>query len=128
MKNVYEPTIEDFGRLRRLVVKYRRIYEQGYKDIRHKIFAHREIADKYAIDKLFQKTNVTEMQQLSVFLSKLHDALCQLFHNGRKPVLKQMPFSTKQILSRGRRRTTQERIVNDTKKLLTALKKLKGPI
>ena len=128
MKNVYEPTIEDFRRLRRLVVKYRRIYEQGYKDIRHKIFAHREIADKYDIDKLFQKNKCYRNAAIIGLSVKIHDALWQLFHNGRKPVLKQMPFSTKQILSRGRRRTTQERIVNDTKKLLTALKKLKGLI
>ena len=132
MKDVYEPTIKDFRRLRRLAAKYRRIYEQGYRDIRHKIFAHREVVDKYEIDKLFQNTNITDMQKLSVFLSKLHDALWQLFHNGRKPVLKQVPFSAKQILIRKleewRQGTVQERIVNDTKKLLTNLKTLKRQI
>ena len=49
-------------------------------------------------DKLFAKTNIREMQQLLVFLSRLHGALWQLYFNGRKPNLRPARFSVEQML------------------------------
>ena len=75
----------------------RRIYENKYSDIRHKFFAHKEIADAVEVDELFAKTNVQELRRLVVFMQRLHEALWQLFYNGHKPVLKPMRHSVKRM-------------------------------
>jgi hypothetical protein len=48
---------------------------------------------------LFRKTNIRELQKLFVFLRALHEALWQLFFNGRKPLLQQLRYSIARIRS-----------------------------
>src|SRR5262249_33454551 len=97
LSDVYEPTPQDFRRLRSHVRKWRKIYEGNYRDLRRKLFAHKEISDHADIDALFAKANIRELQRLFAFLGSLYEALWQLFFNGRKPVLRPQRYSVKRM-------------------------------
>ncbi|MCK4820169.1 hypothetical protein KA005_30670, partial [bacterium] len=60
-----------------------------------KVYAHKELSKPDDMQKLFAKTNVPEMQKLLIFLKRLYECLWELFHNGRKPVLRPMKYSLK---------------------------------
>jgi hypothetical protein len=123
MTHVYEPEANDFRRLRAHVARKKKIYMGVYRDIRRKVFAHRELADREAINQLFKGTTIAEMKEIFVFLSKLYQAFWQLYHNGVKPILRQQPYSVKKFLSRQSKpwepKTIQELVVKDTQFLLT---------
>ncbi|MCE5229595.1 hypothetical protein LLG95_08370 [bacterium] len=112
----YEPIPKDFRRLRAHVKRYRAEYEVLYKDIRNKIFAHREILPTHA--DLFKHLEIRRLKLLFVFLAKLHDALCGLYHNGHEPRLKQQSYSLEKLLrkkgQRGNPTTIQELVVQDS--------------
>jgi len=76
LKSVYEPTAKDFRELRKKVRKFRKIYESNYRDIRHKIYAHKEVSDTEEMKKLFSKTNIRELQKVFVFINSLY-GMCQ---------------------------------------------------
>jgi hypothetical protein len=97
LRDVYIPNADDFRRLRRYIAKKRKIYQNNYRDIRHKIFAHKEVSGKGEMQALFSKANIQEIQKLLIFLTRLHQALWQLFHNGRKPTLQPARYSLKRI-------------------------------
>jgi hypothetical protein len=123
--DAYEPTPEDFRRLRAHVRKRRKIYESNYRDLRHKVFAHMEITDRAKVDSLFAKTNIRELQQLFAFLSSFYESLWQLFFNGEKPTLRPRRFSVARIRdlpsAAGRRAGVQERMVHETERMLRQL-------
>ncbi len=98
LSNVYEPTSADFRRLKRHVSIRRKIYEASYRPLRHRVFAHRGVAANVEVGELFAKTDIKEMQQLLVFLGRLHEALWQLYFNGRKPTLRPARFSVQRML------------------------------
>jgi len=120
LEKAYEPTPEDFRRLRKHIKKYRHIYEMNYRSIRHKIYAHRELSDKADVQKLYKKTRVGELQKIFIFLNKLHVALRELYLNGRKPVLRPMRYSVVRIKDKPRsdsqRHGVHEKIVDETQK------------
>lgn len=125
LKTVHEPTIKDFRALRKRVKEYRKIYETNYRDIRHKIYAHKEVSDSEEVQRLFSKTNNRELQLMFVFVNALYEALWELFNNGRKPVLRPMRYSVKSI-RRDRKpewqsKSVQERMVGEVEDLLTVL-------
>ena len=97
LQKVYEPTQQDFRRLRAHVRKWRRIYETNYRDVRHQFFAHNEAAEEAAVTALFSKGSNRELQRLFAFLGSLYQALWELFFNGRKPVLRPPRYSVAQI-------------------------------
>lgn len=128
MKDVYVPSADDFRRLRKYVSKYRKIYEKKYRDIRHKIYAHKELSDKADVYNLFAQTNTIEMQKLLIFLNRIHEALWQLFHNGRKPTLRPMKYSVRSMMNndpapewQSQSLIVQERIVQETQKFFDIL-------
>jgi hypothetical protein len=61
-------------------------------------------------------------------LNKLYHLLWQLYHNGNKPVLRQMKYSTKRMirteLPKWQNQHVQERIVTDTVSFLKMLSKI----
>ncbi len=119
LKTVYEPTRKDFRRLKRHVADRRRIYEDKYRPLRHKVFAHRGVTSRTEISELFAKTNIREMQQLLVFLGRLHETLWQLYFNGNKPTLRPARFSVKRILEQpSPNGKLQERLVHETQSFL----------
>jgi hypothetical protein len=121
LKSAHEPTAQDFRRLRRHVAKRRMIYDAKYRDIRHKYYAHKEVVGNEA-DALFSKTNVQEIRRLFVFLQALHEALWQLFYNGRKPILGPIRYSVKRMLDKpsphGGRNSVQEEITHEVEHFL----------
>jgi hypothetical protein len=81
-------TAVDLREIRKRIAVWRRIYK-SYDDVRDRIFAHNEhneASDFDEINKLFKKTNITEMKRLFAFLSELNSTLWEAFHNGRKPL------------------------------------------
>lgn len=128
LRDAYEPTPEDFRRLRAHIRRWRKIYDSNYRDIRRKLFAHKEVSEQAQIDALVEKTNVKELQRMSVFLGSFHDSLWQLFYNGRKPVLRPRRYSIDRMrdkpLPRGWIKTVQERIVHEVQQFLMAASKL----
>jgi hypothetical protein len=97
LRSVHEPTLEDFRRLRAHVQKWRQIYNANYRAVRHKFFAHKEAADEAAVTALFRKGTNRELQRMLTFLGSLHQALRQLFYDGRKPVLRPARYSLKEM-------------------------------
>lgn len=127
LKSVYEPIAKDFRELRKKVKEFRKIYETNYRDIRHKIYAHKEVSDAEDVQKLFSKTNIRELQRVFVFVNGLYEALWRLLHNGRKPVLRRMRYSVRSMV-RDRKpewqsQTVQERLVGEVSDFLEALTK-----
>jgi AbiU2 len=125
LRTAYVPKASDFRRLRKLVGKYRKIYESNYRDLRRKIFAHTEVSDGTEVDALFAKTSVRELQRLLVFLDSLYDALYfQLFLNGRKPVLRKRRYSVRRMRAKpsqkGLRNSVQERLTHEVERFLRA--------
>ena len=88
IENAYEPNIEDFNRLRGEFSKRRRIFEDVYKPIRHKIIAHNDKAYMDNIDELWSKTNIDELEKIIWFLNDLKVTLFETYSNGYKPILK----------------------------------------
>jgi len=125
MLSTYEPCQEDFRKLRKHIKRYRAIYESNYRDIRHKVYAHKEVIDDHEVAQLFAVTNIKEMQKMMIFLKRIHECLWQLFYNGRKPVLRPMRHSVENIFKQAESNyhgsTIQERITLSTKNVLLAL-------
>lgn len=117
LKSSYEPTIRDFRELRKNVKKYRKFYEANYRDIRHKIYAHKEVTESARLQALFNRTNIRELQKIFAFVNRIYEALWELFHNGRMPTLRSRRYSVKSIMKNRKlewqSQTIQERIVGE---------------
>jgi hypothetical protein len=79
----YEPTAEDFRKLRKEISQRRNIYEGKYRPLRDSFFARSLTIDRDEIQALFAQTNIGELEALLNFLSNVHSALSALFHEGR---------------------------------------------
>ncbi len=125
LKGAYVPSGEDFRRLKRHVSGRRKIYEQKYGPIRHRVFAHKATTEDSDVAALFANTNIKELQQLLVFLRRLHEALWHLFFNGAKLALRPARYSLNQMLrlpSPSPEQTqVQERLAHETRGLLRSL-------
>lgn len=116
------PTAADFRRLRNHVKERRKIYERSYRDLRRKVYAHKELTERAAVEALFAKTNIRELQRLFAFLNAFHETMWQLFFNGSKPTLRPRRYSVKRMRDfpspAMRRNGVQERIVYEAEKFL----------
>ncbi len=117
LKSVYAPSGEDFRRLKAHVSPRRKIYEEKYRPLRHRMYAHRGVLSQEEVSNLFAKTNRRELQLLLVFLRRLHEALWQLYYNGYKPVLRPARYSVRRMLDmpspNASRSALQERLVRE---------------
>ena len=124
LRDAYEPTPMDFRRIRAHIQKRRKIYESNYRDLRRKVFAHKELLEGVETAALWGKTNIRELQRLFAFLRSLHEALWQLFFNGRKPVLRPSRYSVKRMRDLPspamRGKPVQERITHEAEQFLTS--------
>jgi len=122
LQDVYEPSTGDFQKLRAQIKKNRKIYEANYRELRHKVFAHREASDQAEIDRLVAKTNLSEFERLFVFLLSTYESLWQLFMNGHKPTLRQSRYSVNPTgrlrVARTSARGVHQRMVRDTEQVL----------
>lgn len=80
----HDLTVDDVRNMRKAVGKWRKVYEARYREIRHKIFAHKSLSRADA-DKLMANTNIDEVKELLGFLHSLYMSLWQLHINGRAP-------------------------------------------
>src|SRR4029078_8590361 len=83
----YEPTVDDFVRLRGAVTERRQIYDADFRDIRNKIYAHKGLSSRDEMNKLLAKAKIDDLRNLIGFLHALHEALWELLHNGRRPTV-----------------------------------------
>lgn len=117
LKHSYEPKKDEFRIFRNKVKEYRKIYEANYRDIRHKIYAHKDVTDSKDVQNLFSKTNIRELQKVFVFANALYEALWELLYNGRKPLLRLMRYSVNSIKRNRKpewqRQSVQERMVGE---------------
>lgn len=88
VKEKYEPTAADFRLLRSETNKRRKIYVAQFRDVRDKLFAHREVSSVDTANKLLARATISELQSIFGFLHALHEALWELFVNGRQPILR----------------------------------------
>jgi AbiU2 len=94
LRDAYQPTPQDFRILRKLIERRRKIYCASYRDLRNLRFAHRA-ADSETIAKVYEATNVDELQTLLGFLRFIHSELSRLFDNGRKLTLHDQSSASK---------------------------------
>lgn len=131
LKRVHVPTDTDFKRLESHVSKYQNIYDNNYRKIRNRIYAHKEISKKEKVKELFKRTTIRELEIIFIFLVKFHKALWELLNNGYKPILRPMPYSIRSIIKKNspdwQSQTLQESIVGETENLFEQLLKKAQP-
>ena len=88
----HEPTIKELQSLETKLQEWTDKFDQCYRPLRNKVFAHRALKQNAAVNKLAQKTNVNELEQLLLFLYDLTTTLEDMFNNGQKPELGNRPF------------------------------------
>jgi HEPN domain-containing protein len=93
VKDAHVPTSNDFRRLFRYVKTKRKIYENAYEKIRHKVFAHGGAGTQQKKDELFAKTQLGELQRLVLSLRAFHNAMLHLYVNGIKPAMRVGKYS-----------------------------------
>lgn len=124
LKTAYVPTSDDIRGLKRHLARRRKTYEDKYRPLRHKIFAHRAVSSQTEVEDLYAKTDIRELQKLLIFLRRLHEALWQLYFNGHKPVLRPARYSVRRMLDEPspniERSHLQERLVHEIRSFLKA--------
>jgi|SRR5665213_2149291 len=80
--------------------RFRNIYEAVYRPIRSKVYAHRVLKEDAHVANLFQKTNVSELEEMFRFLYKLAHSLAFTFDNGTKPCLDDWDFGGRETIER----------------------------
>ena len=125
LKNAHVPTHDDFRRLRKHVAARRKIYEANFRPVRHKVFAHKHLSHQVDQQALFAKVSVPEIQQVLVFLRRLHQALWDLLLNRRKPVLRPARYSVTQMLAlpKANGASLQERLTREAERFLKSTAK-----
>lgn len=103
---IYVPKASDFKRWRSFVEARRKVYAGCYKQLRDKVYAHKERTD---IAGFVAKTNTRELGRLVSDMYQLHDVLLDLLQDGRKPRLRPL------------RHSAGHRIEEDTRKFLKSL-------
>lgn len=128
LANAHYPTSRDITRLRKMVEKYRAIYERAVKPARNKYLAHREKEEPTEVEALFAEGTIREMWRLTTFLHQFHEMLWEQFHNGRRPVLRSIRHSVKSIYeARDHHSSPHERMVSDVRNLMQFLKTASTP-
>jgi hypothetical protein len=99
LKTVYEPTSKDFLKLGVFIEKQREIYKELYRPIRDH-FGHKLYSENEEVNVLFSKIKIKKLEKFCVTLYGIYEALWELYHNGRGPILpiKAGKYSTKSLL------------------------------
>lgn len=106
----YDLTTDDVRAMRRDVAKWRKVYEASYREVRHKIFAHKGVSSAGA-DALLARTNIDEMKEMLGFLHALYKSLYQLHANGLVPDLSPVVFAMPPVAYPGASPTTAAEIM-----------------
>ena len=127
LSSAYVPSSADYQELRLCADEQRAVYDANYKNIRDKIFAHKDRVGAVKVNDLFAQTNMREWQTMTLFLQSLRDALWQLYFNGAKPILSEYRFSIEAMLNEpaGWQVPPHEKIVREAAEFLTGTAKNK---
>ena len=87
----HELTVEETRDIKGRIDDWRKIYQDRYLEIRHH-FAHKKYSDLNEINALMAKTDIEEMKSMFGFLHALHEALAEMYLNGRLPALQNLVF------------------------------------
>lgn len=122
LETAYYPKLDDIVRLRKHVAAQHKIYERMIYPVRNQYLAHRRHTDHQTVSALYAQGKVKELWKLATFLLAFHDALWQLYHNGRKPIIRQGRYSVKSIYDTKKLSgATHERIIGETRSLMNSL-------
>jgi hypothetical protein len=117
LSNAYAPVPADFEWLQQKVDEHKAIYDKNYKPLRNKIFAHKDIHSNAMVQKLLARTNIRELQTVTLFLQSVYSALWELYFNGMKLNLREHPPSVEDMLREpipvGREVPPQEKIAHE---------------
>lgn len=96
----YVPSKDDFLRIKEEISKNQVIYENNYKKVRHKIFAHKDLKYINNTDILFKDINIKETESLLLFLYQVDRIIWHLFHNGNYIKKEELNFDENNIVGR----------------------------
>jgi hypothetical protein len=88
LQNAWEPAAPDLEPLRTTLQPFIDKYKSTYAPVRHKFFAHRAMGSEEALAELWDKTLITEINELLGFVDTLLHAIWNLAWNGVRPDLK----------------------------------------
>jgi hypothetical protein len=119
LDRAYFPTVADVTRLRKMLAKYRAIYDRVIRPARNKYLAHREKQGQLEIEALFASGTVQELWRLATFLLQLEKILWEQLNNGRKPLFRSSRHSVKSMYDAPRQgNKAHELMVADVKRLM----------
>ena len=122
LKSAYYPKAKDSREIRKKVAACRKVYECAVKPARDKYFAHREVIGHQHVQLLFADAKVRDLWRIVLFLRQLHEALWDLYHNGRKPRFRAMRYSIPAMFRRPPVGSSPlERAVRETQQLLATI-------
>ncbi len=87
----------DIDRLRFLVKKYKGVYQDQFRDIRNSIAAHSGGLTAAEREVIYGKTRIRDFERALRFLNGLHDAVWQMYYNGRRFGLRSSPASVRRL-------------------------------
>ena len=118
LSGAYETTSQDIRRLRKEVNKWRKVYEEKYKPLRDRYYAHRDLkSEQDELQTLISSTRVDELERMCIFLISLHDALWEAYENGREPIVAQKTHSVLEMLQPDHRiRSAPEIVAHQARK------------
>jgi hypothetical protein len=119
----HEATADDFRRLRGAVRARRNVYDEIYRPIRGRIFAHR-VADEDQAFRLFQATRIAELQEICTFFPALHSALFGLYFNGGRLELPARITSVDDIRAGKPAKGVHKDIVQQAERVMTLLSRV----
>jgi len=99
LKKIYVLKDNDLVEFEKFIEKQKIIYKQLYRPVRDQV-GHKIYNKNEDVKVLFDRIQINELEKFCVRLDSVHEALWQLFHNGRGPLLpiKQGRYSTKNII------------------------------
>jgi hypothetical protein len=80
-------------------------FSASVEGIRHQVFAHSLGMSREKVDEMFSRLPVRKYETLLVFPLRLLSSLDQLYMNGRKPDLPEMPTLIHEVIEKARDRT-----------------------
>jgi hypothetical protein len=82
--DAWEPQPPDLRAFKRYLSPAVTRFTNVYRPLRHEVFAHKLVAEPTGLAALFGRAVIGEIEDVLFMLFDLHEALWQLFHNGRQ--------------------------------------------
>ena len=86
MKNVYEPSVDDFRKLAKIVREKSKRMKGIYTDAASKIYAHAIHMDYSSIKEITDKLSFDEIESALESIWHCYNQIWQMYENGREPV------------------------------------------